>query len=452
MAKPYNFLYMNICRWWLTGILLFLPFQDKLKKSVKLYSNGLSSFIAYLDEITIVIFLLLVIKEFFKNREIYNKLHLILLFPLLVLSISGFVSGIVNRNSLLITTLGTFDYIKNFMVIFIYTAFFKEFEQFKKIFRAILLVTVFLGVIALIQELWAMWFRYILKEDIHNIRYLLVREGQPALAWSGGIYKARSLVGNNIVLGLYGILILTIYINITKKINFAVIVPLLSGILFSVSKMVYAAFAFVMGMYLFRTRKWFIILAIPALVFIIYMGFLTVGLDAVNVRTGERFPLRSYAREKAIEIWKDNKFLGVGPGMYGGIISIKMNSPYYEWDKYNFLPIAKHYVQMFSGIDQFWPHILAEVGILGVFGFIGLFISILVILSILRQRASSEEIRGLFTALIIYTFVIVIYSLGSGLNVAALLFTYSAFVGMGLGSISNILISGHKSLIGLKQN
>lgn len=429
-------IYKDVISWWLTGILLFLPFQRKIVEIIKPSSKALSSFIAYLDEITTLIFLLLAIREFYKKREIPNKLSLILLLPILVFSISGFISGLLNKNSLLITALGTFDYIKNFLVIFIYAAFFREFDDFKKIFRFLLILTVFLGLIALIQELWATGFRYILREDVKNIKYLLTHELQPALAWRFGIYKAPSLTHNSNIFGLYSLLILSIYLFTVNKINFAVLASLFAGIFASVSRMAYAGFAFVGGVQIFNGKKWFILLLFPVVICLFYISFFS-GSDIEEVKfidatkDFEAKSYRAYTRGKAVKIWQDHPLLGVGPGMYGGVISIKYQSPIY--DKYNFQGMIKEYLETFKGIDQFWPQILAEVGIVGFACFIWLFVLLAIMLFILRRKTFSHEIKGLYTGLLTYIIVILIYTWGSGLNITENLFTYSAFVGIGLG-------------------
>ena len=423
-------LYKNIIRWWLTGILLLLPFQRKLVRSIVLWSNELSAFISYLDEITIVIFLPLVIREFYKNREILSRVHLILLFPIFVLGIAGLISGMINGNSLLITALGTFDYIKNFLVIFIYAAFFRELSEFKKIFRLLLIIAVFLGVVAFIQEFWAMTSRYILEKDVSDINYLLTKNLYPKGTWRFGIYRAPSLMHNSIIVGFYCMLILNIYLFIEKKANFAVLISLFSGIFVSVSRLVYTGFVFVAGVQIFRGRKWFIaLIAIPIVILLFSMS----PLSKFDMTEGQKqrgfITYRVYTRDKAMEIWKDHPLLGVGPGMFGGVVSIKTQSPVYE--EYNFMamPLLKAY----SGLDKFWPQVLAEMGIIGTVVFAGLLISLFITLFILRQWATSDEMRGLFTGLAAFVIVIFIYLLGSGLNITSILFTYCAFVGMGLG-------------------
>jgi O-antigen ligase len=132
-----------------------------------------------------------------------------------------------------------------------------------------------------------------------------------------------------------------------------------------------------------------------------------------------------------MEIWKDHKALGVGPGMFGGVISIVFNSPVYK--EYNFSQKWYDFMKPFRSLDQFWPQIMAEMGTIGALIFAGLFISLLIIFYLRRKHASDDEEKGLFAGLMIATVYIFIYSLGSGLNMTLFLFTYSALAGMVLG-------------------
>lgn len=434
-----NITYISLVRWWLTGMLFFIPFQNMIVKGIELWSNGISVWVNRLDEITIIVFVLLAIREFYKNREIFGRLHLILLSPILVLGISGLISGIVNGNSLFVTIYGIFDYIKILLVIFIYAAFFRDFTEFKKIFRLLLIVAVFLGAVAFIQELWAMGSRYILEKDIQDrgiyiLRNLLTEVGHGYFKgfWRLGIYRAPSLMAHPNSVGFYSLLILTIYFCIKKKVNFAVVAALLTGIFASVSRLVYAGFVFIAGVQIFKGRRWLIALIAIPMVILLFSKSPVSKFDMTEGQKQRGFiTYRVYARDKAIEIWKDHAFWGVGPGMFGGMVSVKYWSPVY--DEYSFSRAVKPILKQYKNLDQFWPQVLAEMGIIGTVAFAGFFITLFITFFMLRQRAVSDEMRGLFTGLAIYIIVIFIYTLGTVLNVIPVLFTYCAFVGIGLG-------------------
>ena len=148
----------------------------------------------------------------------------------------------------------------------------------------------------------------------------------------------------------------------------------------------------------------------------------------------EDWVFRVYARNKAMEVWRDQPFLGVGPGMFGGVVSVIFNSPVYE--KYNFSQKWYEFMKPFRSLDQFWPQVLAEIGIIGTVLFAGLLFSLLITHLIIRQR-TTNEIRDLFTGFTIATTIIFIYTFGSGLNLTSLLFTYSALAGTALGGYEN---------------
>jgi O-antigen ligase len=253
--------------------------------------------------------------------------------------------------------------------------------------------------------------------------------------WRFGIYRAPSLLGNPNLLGRYSLLFLTLYLCIKKKVNFVVVGALLTGIFLSISRLVYTGFVFMAGIQIFRGRRWLIaLIAIPMIILL----FSKSPLSEFDMTEGQKqrgfITYREYTQHKAIEVWKDHSFWGVGPGMFGGVVSVMFQSPVYE--EYNFSRGPKNLLERWKSIDQFWPQVLAEMGIIGTVAFAGFFITLFITFFMLRQRATSEEMRGLFTGLAIFTIVIPIYSLGSPLK-DAVIFTYFAFVGMGLGCLIN---------------
>ena len=105
--------YRNVVKWWLTGILIFIPFQFQLVNGISGWNGRLALIINRLDEITIIIFFFIAMVELYKNEEIFNPLYIALFIAILGVSIGGLLSGIINGNSPFRTLLGTFDYIKN---------------------------------------------------------------------------------------------------------------------------------------------------------------------------------------------------------------------------------------------------------------------------------------------------------------------------------------------------
>lgn len=438
----------KLAKFWLVCILLFLPFQRKLIGALASLNYSKFSYIAYLDEITIAVFALFAIRKFYKEKETFKQEYFILLLPIVLLSITGLVSGSINGNSLIITGLGTIDYIKNFLAIFIYAAFFKNPDDFKKIFRYLLLLTVLLGMVSFAQEVWALFSRYIMGKDIMDIMYILTRNSMPENSWRFGIYRAPSILTNANSVAFYSLLIFSIYLVTSKKTNYVFIFAMLSGIIFSGSKRGCVALIVFAVLVLLKRRKVLVSLVIS--IIILCVSYTFWDLDMSKSNSNVQFTelnnkllddeivsdtevtgfFREYTKKKALEIWKDHPMLGVGPGKFGGIISIKTHSSIYE--EYHLSNVI-NYIRKWSGIDQYWPQVLAETGIVGVLMFTGSFIILSLVLFMGSQMTSHYELKGLFIGLLIYLPAIFIKTLGSGLNSAIMLFTYFAFAGMALG-------------------
>lgn len=241
------------------------------------------------------------------------------------------------------------------------------------------------------------------------------------IVWRYGIFRTSSYP---YVLGLFNLLIFTIYFYTEKKVKIKTVIPLLSGVLASVSRMAYGGLFFVILLQLIKRKKWIILLL---LVITVFFAFNKMNYD--KSKDSGYFDIRAQTQQKALEIWKDHPFGGVGPGMFGGIVASKYNS--YIYAEYNVQNQA--YIHRVGSIEQFWSQILAEMGIAGTLLFINLIFFLFITLYKLRKQAMSPDMKNLFSGLMVFIPCILIYSLGSGINIAPVFFTYCAFVGMGLG-------------------
>ncbi|NOZ70177.1 MAG: O-antigen ligase family protein [Deferribacteres bacterium] len=441
---------MRWIRWWLTGLIFFMPFQRMIVKSVEVWSRQVSFFINRIEEITVAVLLPLAIRELYKNRGIIDRSHIFLSIPFLAIVVSGFISGAVNGSSLIITSLGIFDYIKYFLFIFVYAAFFSDFSDFRKIFRLILILTVCLVIVAFAQELWALHSRYIagrciydkdnylLGDSIFNIYRDSFREH-----WRLGIFRTPSLLRSPNFFGFYSLFILTMYFYLRRRVNLFVLFTLMGGIFVSVARMVYAGFLFLTGVQLFRSRRLFMILFIvPFLVILFYMSTLwdfniwklTKQSLTAKVESAKVTPYRKYAREKALEVWREYPFWGVGPGRFGGAVSILFKSPLYE--KYNFKPEENYLLRKWKSLDQFWPQVLTETGIFGTASFAVMFLTFFMVFLMLGKRLDDYDLKNLFSGLAVFTVIILLWTFGGNIK-NGVIFTYSAFAGIGLGCINN---------------
>ncbi|RJQ43505.1 MAG: hypothetical protein C4538_12055 [Nitrospiraceae bacterium] len=68
-----NPVYTGLIRSWLVAILFLLPFQMALSSLIIPWSSKLSNAVNMLDELTVVIFLLLSIREYYNHKRILDK-------------------------------------------------------------------------------------------------------------------------------------------------------------------------------------------------------------------------------------------------------------------------------------------------------------------------------------------------------------------------------------------
>jgi hypothetical protein len=438
----------DISTYWLICILLIIPFQPRISLIIQSWNSQAANLFNKLDELTIITFLPLavgILYKRYKRGEINFLLYFLLLLPVVIIIFIGLTSGLLNGNSLYITALGTFSYIKNFLLIFIYAAFIKKIITFQKIFQFMLTIAVCVGIISVIHELWAVYLKYIdynfnaaMINNINNIMIMVTGYNIEPLNWRMGMYRTPSIMTHYNLLGFYSVFILSIYLSITKKINAINFSSLFAGVLLSVSRLAYLSFAFLAGFQILKGRKWFIVLLIPLLPLLLYTVFISHDIlfsDEINVPrnviTGEvmtegRISLREYALSKGLEVWKDYPVWGVGPGMFGGDVAVKNRSPFYE--EYN-----ASIVLDYRTLDQFWPQVLAEMGIIGTISFAVLLVSLLLTFYLSRKWAVDELSRGLFTGLAVFTVFVFFSTFSNSLNNAPILFPYCAFAGMGLG-------------------
>ncbi|MEW6601241.1 MAG: O-antigen ligase family protein [Nitrospirota bacterium] len=358
----------------------------------------------------------------------------------MLFALCGLASGIFNGNSLSVTVLGTFDYLKNFLVIFIYAAFFRDAYKLKKIFNLLLKVAVLLGIVALMQFAWAMTSVHIFGKEIAD-KSVYIFTAAPVNdvdeIWRNGIFRAPSLTYHNYILGLFNLLIFTIYAFTAVRVEVKTLIPVVFGVISSVARMAYGGFIFVVSMLVFRRHKRFlpvllcVLLVMSSIIIFYYSSQVEWITDLRGLQDQVKSDyenIRLYSMLKSLEIWQDHPNLGVGPGTFGGATAFKYNSSVNR--VYN---VKLGYLEKIGSIELFWFQILAEMGIAGALLFFNLIIFLFLMLYKLREQTVSHDMKNLFSALIVFIPCILIYTIGSGINIAPVFFTYCAFVGIGMG-------------------
>jgi len=392
--------------------IFFIPFQKVLVKYF-----GAPKYLLYVDEILSLIlffsFLIIVLNKRKIKSTIFPFLFIFLLF-----FIFGIISGLFNRNKVIITFLGIFDYLKNFIFVIGCYYFFRNYRFLKFIYNMLLKFVFIYVIISIIQE--------IIFFIGGNVNKFFV----PFVITRFGILRTPSLLGHPNIFGLYILLFFTLNLFIKKRFNFMNIIILI-GIFLSLSRFIWVSAIMIILLFSFEKRK----ITYKFLIFILLGIFLLFAAPYFITHTNRELLTENYFRGyslfKSIEIWKDNKIFGVGPGMYGGVISIMFNSPIYN--KYSFSYHWYEFMKGFNSIDQFYPQLLAETGIFGFLCFIGLMISLLRIPKKASKKILDPFLKGLLNGLSKIPIILLFYLIGSGLNMTAFLVTYTSILGMALG-------------------
>lgn len=403
----------QICWWMLVLFLVFLPFQNFLSKILTLPPQ-----FSWVDEVFIVIMLFLAIFVLIYRMRIKTQSAYILM-CLLSLVIIGAISGVMNGNPLAVTFNGVFDYVKNFLVIPIFAWFLISKKRVIVLYELLHKIVLILCLIAMLQEI--AFFLHFPVEKLGVLYPDLVRFG---------LLRVDSLMSHPNIFGLYVLMFFTLEIHLHRRIRWQN-VPLLLGIFLSLSRMVWlATVAMIIFSFAQNRSKRFLLIS---LLLITFMSAAVPFFYYHTIRElGSETSYRGYVLLKSLEIWKDHSVLGVGPGMYGGVVSVMFNSPIYK--EYNFSDHWFEYgLKRFHSLDQFWPQLMAEMGIVGLSAFL-LFLFLLwkIPRKVLLKKTDFFK-RNLLQGLSVMPIILFVYLFGSGLNLTPFLLTYSCFLGAALG-------------------
>ncbi|MEM3000921.1 MAG: O-antigen ligase family protein [Candidatus Nitrosocaldus sp.] len=432
---------LRLLRWWLIWVLIYILFQYRIVQVLtSLGINYLASFLNKIDELTIIAFLPITFLRLLNDKE-RRWLYIVLSLPLIAFTIAGIISGFINNNPPRITALGTFSYLKFFPLMFIYTGFFNDGDDLKKLYRFFLTIAIVLVFVAFLQEIWALYSRYVIGKDITDpntylISFLFKRFAYMDIGeignWRWGFYRTPSLLSHYNLFGLICIFLLGINIFFEKRINrFSILLGI--GVLLSLSRVAYLGLLFILVVRFFDKRWLYMTISILFIALTLFLAErVKSGVSQEEIRIQgsylvrqKRLPFREYANFIALQVWRDHPLLGVGPGMFGGDVAYKYHSPIYE--EYNFYEIFRQ----IPSLDQLWPQMLAETGVIGVTIFAELIMTIFVMLLIIeRDNPYSGFLRGLG----IFTVIFVVYGFSNNLNNPSLLYPYCAFLGIAFGS------------------
>ncbi len=206
-------------------------------------------------------------------------------------------------------------------------------------------------------------FELIIGRPIVNLEN---RFGQEIIFESG--VRVASFVGNPIDFGNFIVFALILFYAgikanyLSERQGLFLILICFLCLIATASRGPFIAFvgAFIIYFWNKRLLSWklitYLILAAPLIYFL--GGNLLSRFLGYDIESLYESQYRFLYLSKSVQIFLDHIMVGVGPGMFGGWVSINYHtSPIYE--------IYDVSTKGIASIDMFWPHFLTEVGILG---------------------------------------------------------------------------------------
>lgn len=364
----------------------------------------------YIDEVFVTICFILFI-SLICIRQIPKAAKYILLY-LFLLGAIGLTSGFVNNNPAHVTLLGIFDYVKNFLIIPLFGVLYVQEKRAIILYNILHLLALFLCVVAIIQEIT---FLSGIPVTMVGVTTAITRQG---------FLRTPSLMGNPNVFGLYSLMFLVLHISLKRRFSWQALL-LATGVILSLSRMSFLSFLLTMPLILMKIKGKNISRLVIILILAVFCLMVLIGnkLEKNMIGEGRNSKFREYAMVKSLEIWKDHPFLGVGPGRYGGPISMLCDSPIYG--KYGFSSRWFTFMSKFNTIDQFWPQVIAEIGIIGLFAFGGFLFFLCDVAEKEEYSAQSIFKKRILAGLSVVPVILVVCFIGSGQNLVSILLTYS---------------------------
>ena len=426
-------------------LIIFLQFQNILAVPIRESQPGLSHVISLIDKILLVcLFSMFFYVRFLTSLFTIDrytaktKSYIITLIPNerpLLICLVTFIfycllSGFINQNELLVSLNGTFVYVVYFGVFFIFSSLPYTESIIKKDYSFLLKLALFLSVVSIVQELLAFtypasiaWWPNIQKE--HAL-------------WRMGLFRAPSLLGHPNTIGVFVLFFWTTEMARIKREGlrngWLKIVLLGLALLFSVSRCVIGAALIALFLLPHGRKLFYLILPAVIIVAIFPSRLLEVAERHAPASIVSYDEYRKFALEKSLDVFKDHPLWGVGPGMYGGHISLKYDSPIYR--QYGFSGRNyRHLHNKVASIEQQWLQVLAELGILGAFLFILLLLSPILILYRLSTKNNDSLTKALISGFMVMPLQMCFLGIGFTVtNKGAWLIPYFTFVGMLVGT------------------
>lgn len=373
-----KFLYLLIDNF--SSILIIIPALYIVVDLIIRRVGFLASFASIWDELLLIFFVFYYIYRGIKNNGEIGLNFTPMDLPIIIYMILGISHLLLVGPDLRIGIEGFRAVFQHILWYFVASQFIRNMKTSYKILDVFMALGLFLGVHGVYQ--------YIAKVPMPS-NWVDISENIQT--------RAYSIVGSPNILGVLFVLLIPIGISMIfaekekkKRIFYiATVLFMMAGLLFTMSRGSWLAFAFAMFIYILALQPKLIVPFIGLLgLFIVFGGSLS---DRLLFMISPTYFLRSaaggrlYRWEIGLDIWKENKLLGLGLGRFGGAVAMNNGlAPFY--------------------LDNYYLKTLTEMGLFGIIalGFVILCFLIFSI-NIIRKQASTEKrvmVIGLFSACI----------------------------------------------------
>lgn len=340
--------------WLLGAIFVFLLFQNLAYTRLLPISAPLATLVKYVDDPMIVFFALALAVEAFFPTVRLNRLPRWQPFALLVLICAA--SSVLNQLTGKAIAIGTYVLLKNFVWFFLAASVKLDDRGYRNVLRFLLVVLGAILAFGVVQ---------LLTGDL-TYRLLGLRKD-----YRFGILRLRSIFVHPVYLAetmaLLGVVAVSAYVWLRNPVYLVLAIGALVAVGLTMLVKTILALGLVVGLLLLRKRP---LTVVPYVVGAVAAMMVFAEYGAENVKRQFRVYVESpqSVRREGYricgEILRDSPIVGVGPGMFGGYAATLLDSPIP--DHYGFVNYDQ---QRYDTIDSHWPHVVAEVGILGLLAY-----------------------------------------------------------------------------------
>jgi len=428
----------------LVSFLILVQFQNIIGVPIKDRMPEASHIILFIDKIVLIVVFISVLfirtctslyAVSLGNTIAVTRNEFLMFCSLCLFVVWGVVSGLISRNPLAVSVRGIYAYVGYFLTFFIFSGFSWPSGLVQRVYSVMLKVALFLCAVSIFQEVMAF---------VHPASVLWwpnIQKGETV--WRSIFFRAPSLLGHPNSIGIFTLFFLTVELarareNEVRR-NWGRICLLSLATLVSVSR------SSIIG----ATVAFMILLKRKGRAVMVVLLALCVGGVVIGARAGmgrilalsEYDLYRLYTLKKSIEVIRDNIAFGVGPGMFGGGVSLSFESAIYR--KYHFEQGPYTYLKYVGSIEQQWLMILSELGMVGMAFFVLLFITLVIVLARILRVAADPFLRALALSLLVMVAQMSLFMVGYTVSqVQEWLIPFFMFVGMLSGTSRSHMLRG----------